>query len=41
MAATASGLRAIAVATANTVTGMARAVKSRHRRQKPARAPNS
>ncbi len=41
MAATASGLRASAVATPKTVIGTLRSVKSRHSRQKPARAPYS
>ncbi len=41
IAATASGLRASAVATPNTVMGTARRVNNRHRRQNPARAPYS
>jgi hypothetical protein len=41
MAATASGARASAVATPNTVSGRLRSLNNRHRRQKPAREPYS
>jgi hypothetical protein len=41
IAATASGLRAVAVAIANTVTGNFRAVNIFHSRQNPTREPNS